>query len=261
MSTTTANVKFTQPPVSQVRFTFFFSNLFKLSSHQLGGLLDHWKDSYPKVSESPPSPPVNSYDLDTEKLSEDYETWPLPLFVFEDTANGRTLLLQSDRLAIVWDLDVEAGQPYPGFSVLRAEVLKRLGELDLRLEQQKLSPTTIIRTEGRYINEVAGLSTGEYIADMLFGTSKSIDRKSTILSPQENVSLTRHIHSGEDSDSPAWITVRSNNDSGMSLLITAQKNEEFSNAADALDACHDLVLQCFVSSTSEAMRENWGQFS
>jgi hypothetical protein len=260
MSDGVNQLRLERPPVREVRLAYIFGTVGRFRASYVGGLYDQWRERYPEASEGAPLRPFNRRDTDYEFLSED-GTWPVPFTTYADPTSGRNVSFQSDRFAITWEFGPDAATQYPGFDALAKELNERFSEFSDRLANSPAGPVQITHTECQYVNRVEGVSPRGYAKGLLLGweSVEDLDSEENAL---ESVIFSQHLHF-DDSDDGIWISISpaEGEKQGTELILRSLHMVTDSEAVwrDELNAAHDLEIQHFISSTSQSMREAWGE--
>ena len=260
--------RYDHPPVRSTTLTVFVEPIENFDLAIILPLQQRWSERFPALAQSyPRRRPPELPSVDALGSS----GWPLPAVEQVDRSLSRTISYQHDQISLEWTFDLEAvDSAYPGFAVLSAElslnfayfveVVQRLGDKPLKVQGCRCM----------YENRFDGVEGEDWIAGYI--------------SDWQNLSATKRMggaeyvgfrlkEASENSALGTLRTVRSELDAGpevgttrfdIDVVSVALPESAFGkdSPADAarllLEDAHELLIDTFAHSASDAMRAKWG---
>lgn len=249
---------FDRPPLQEVALAVGFEVLLGLRAIELGPLWRTWQQDYPTLDEQPPLPPEPG-DGETGFLVS-FGAPPLGRQMFSAADGSRLLQLQADRLILNWRRSVDGGA-YPRYPALRAEVERRLDDVQTLSRDRDARPIVPRRVELTYVNLIAGTDAVPTLADVLVGQGTT-EVGWLGASPDERL-VRRWPPVGPYELTLSCIAAPGGTPGGvpvLALTLTVRGTVPTPDAVwKALDAAHVHLVRSFAAFTRPSMHEKWGR--
>lgn len=249
---------FERPPLQEVALAVGFDEWSGLRAIELGPLWQSWRQEYPHLDEQPPLPPEPGQGGTGFLVS--FGAPPLGRHLFTSADGSRMLQLQADRLILNWRRP-QGGGAYPRYPALRAEVQRRLSELQDFSRDRRGAPLLVRQVEVTYVNLIAGTGGVPALADVLVGQAETADdwlgtlqeerlvRRWSAAGPEELSLSSVAAPGGVYEDSPVLALT-------LSVRGTVPTTER---VWDTLDSAHAHLVRSFTALTLPSMHERWGR--
>lgn len=250
--------RFESPPVRTVRLAYYFRTPEPFLGIHVGSLFDLWREDYPMASETPPRAPIDEAPEDLALIG-DSSNWPVPFVTFENPESWKSIFFQNDRFGLLWDFagGNEDDLRYPGFDTLSAEMDEKFSAFCSALQARGASVPELTSAECYYANEIDGIRIADYVVGFLTNWSPNISASAPELT-EGGASFSRHYHLGEEKDRMAWVSVSGDERDSVTMRITARVEDVADRSpAEVLRETHDMLIDSFMQSTSDAMRTMW----
>jgi uncharacterized protein (TIGR04255 family) len=148
--------EYRRPPIVEVAASIQFANIRELDTARLGLLWSRFRKDYPRAEQHPPLP-NDSESFDPNKggrVGFSFETsFPVPRLWFLSADGTRLVQVQSNRLVVNWR-QLDSGESYPRYSVLREMLSESLSVFRTFLEEEKLGDLSPEQAELTYVNHI-----------------------------------------------------------------------------------------------------------
>lgn len=247
---------FERPPLQEVALAVGFDELPGLRAIELGSLWRTWQQDYPTLDEQPPLPP-DSGDGEVGFLVS-FGAPPLGRQLFSAADGSRLLQLQADRLILNWRRSPDGGA-YPRYPVLRAEVERRLADVQTLSQDRDGRPVAVRRVELTYVNLIAGAEGPPALAEVIVGVGEA--DVGWLGAPQEERLVRRWSPVGPYELTLSCLAAPGATPDGVSALVLtlSVRGTVPSSAAvwETLDAAHSHLVGSFTALTRPSMHEIW----
>jgi hypothetical protein len=250
-------VKFVKPPVRRVELTVFFTASGAVQASHVASLSQVWKDTYPKVTERPPTPPDDDPSDQVSVLNQTSH-WPIPFTTYSSAVERRSVAFQQDRFQVRWDFDEETGTPYPGFDSLLRTMRNEFEVFSGTLRENDLT-LDVESSECRYVNHIAGVTAAELAVGVLTGWQGSAAPRVSD-SGYVGIRLHEFTATGEDAkhDCSSLVAVDAKEDGSPSLSIIVTHNGG-QNELGGIVHAHAALIETFLKHTSDEQHRMWGR--
>lgn len=266
--------RFAKPPVQQVALAVYFSPPLGLQSVDVGRLWERLSDRFPTYGDAPVLPQVPVEIRDGGAFSINFQLGPPAgtRTTFQTPVGERMVQIQSDRVVLNWQRTVDAPD-YPGYDVLRPEMVELLQHLRATCTQVGGSEPQASQVEVHYVNPIPRGGEGpEHVSGLLAPWTG--ETSNGFLPVEEEVRLDVRYPITDSTDrflgrlyisaGPAVAASPGHAPRPVHLLqlfarVLPTSSDTVAAAPEALDIGHDWIVNGFAAITTQSMHTVWAQ--
>lgn len=258
-------LRFEHPPVQEVTLGLMLQSMTSLQTLDLAPLRVEWRAEYPLLQEIAPLARWGPTGNDAVEFVRSGLAWPMALCHLTTESGDKEIKFQQDRFLLTWKFGQES-RKYPGFEVLKAELLEKFAQFAKLASEASDSHADIKRVDIQYVNLLPGISAENAMAGVLNGWSTE---SSFPFRAPDYAGFRVHYHESEiDSNVGVLIGVDSvvseSEGEGFtgSSTLTLDAEALISESADyvaVLESAHEVLTAAFIEVTSAEMRDKWGE--